>query len=74
MPSLPITRITVNTAAGSDPDAIDDAELAVGSDLDWDEFGELFEPCPNNPRSGQCEYTAADGFARCKHCGMRSEI
>lgn len=66
--------ISIPTGAGSEPELIDidDATEAIGVEPDIDDFGDIIEPCEKNP-NGHCEYSMADGFTRCVHCGRKSE-
>lgn len=66
--SLPI-------GAGSEPELIeiDDATEAIGVEPETDEFSYPVEHCDMN-KTGYCEYTMADHFTRCIHCGRKSEI
>lgn len=62
-----LKRLTVSTAAGSDPDVIeslDDCHEAYGDGP----FGEVIERCILSP-IGQCQYSHHDGYENCVHCG-----
>lgn len=71
--------VVVPLAAGSDPEVIEhddigDCTLAVGADLEVDDFGEIIVFCesPDAP-GGTCEYNGvALDPTRCKHCGKRT--
>jgi hypothetical protein len=67
--------LTVPISSGSDPDLIeiDDAQEAIGVEPELDEFSYPIEVCDLNP-SGYCEYSMADRFTRCIHCGRKSEL
>ncbi len=76
---LTMNRLTIPIANGADPEIIEhddigDCDLAVGADLDLDDFGEIVVFCesPNAP-GGTCEYNAAAlDPTLCKHCGKRT--
>jgi len=67
--------LTIRIGAGSDPELIeiDDATEAIGVEPEMDEFAYPVEVCDLNP-TGYCEYTMADRFTRCIHCGRKSEL
>ena len=67
--------LAVSLSGGSDPDVIeiDDAQRAVGADLETDDFGEVIDRCQLSG-SGQHEYSIIDNFARCVHCGEAGRL
>ena len=72
------SAIEIQLHSGSDPELIeiDDATEAIGVEPDvddMDEFAYPIEVCDLNP-CGYCEYSMADGFRRCIHCGRKSEL
>ena len=52
---------------------ISDTKLAVGSDLEVDDFGEVIELCVRSP-VGFCQYTWRDKWHACMHCGQPSGL
>jgi hypothetical protein len=69
MKTLPLRKLVVPIASGSDPDVIeiDDCSNAVG------DFPEIDTPCDLSP-SGQCVYSWRDHFRACIHCKQESGL
>jgi len=67
--------IQIPIASGSEPELIeiDDARKAAGVEPETDEFAYPIEVCNLNP-TGYCEYSMADNFRCCIHCGRKSEL
>jgi hypothetical protein len=67
--------LTIPIASGSEPELIDidDASEAIGVEPETDEFSYPVEVWNLNP-TGYCEYSMADHFTRCIHCGRKSEL
>lgn len=66
--------ISIDTAAGADPDAIDDALQVYGDDVEQ-MFPEIDTPCDSELNPGdQCVYNALspDHHDRCIYCLKRT--
>ncbi len=70
---LPLARvISISTAAGSDPDALDieDCSEVYGDNAD-PMLPEIHDPCPKNPVKGGGDHEYSRDyyrFGRCVHC------
>lgn len=65
-----MSKLSIPTSAGSDPEVLDDIGDATESVGD---FPEIETPCDLSP-SGQCEYSWRDNFHSCIHCRQTSGL
>lgn len=66
---MPLRSFSIPIAPGSEPEPIEIEDLTVI----YDDGAEESEPCDLSP-SGQCEYSMADNFTHCIHCGRENEL